>query len=166
MNEELINNKKNFPELDINRTKKSIGTKDDLRDDFYLKYKSPLVEYFSRINIGEYQLSVQASTFHYCEPRTNYDNLLSYNLVEVAIFRNGKFVNNVTEKFSRFEWSNLFEEGNTPVAGYVDLETVVKIINDIKLLDKEIGEEISDVPCCDICEMNPYDRMGIPCRFR
>ncbi len=45
-----------------------------------------------RIKIGEYELSIQASKFHYCTPRETITDLYKYKEMEVAIFNKDAWV--------------------------------------------------------------------------
>jgi hypothetical protein len=81
-----------------------------------------------------YSISIQASEFHYCNPRQTLDPD-KYTTMEIAIFnRRGSFFN-VKKSRSKFikdkEWLKLFESGSSPVAGYVPIETIQEIIDNL-----------------------------------
>jgi hypothetical protein len=48
--------------------------------------------HFNGITAGEYTLSIQASEYHYCEPRETLEDLSQYTEMEIAIFKNGEWV--------------------------------------------------------------------------
>jgi hypothetical protein len=76
-----------------------------------------------------YSMSVQASSFHYCEPRTDLGELSEYSSYEIAILDADKHLVNVQEKLPEIFSLGVFEEGDSPVAGYVTLEVLEKIEN-------------------------------------
>ena len=89
--------------------------------------------------IGNVKLSVQASSDHYCTPRVDGLDLDQYERVEVAILQDGKMTTPCKLALSRAvdidmpEWNeitridSLFEDGNSPVAGYVPIQDVQKL---------------------------------------
>jgi hypothetical protein len=60
---------------------------------------------------------VQASAFHYSTPRENGLPLEAYENVEVGFLLNGKLARPSDAGIEGFD--HLFEEGGSPVAGYV-----------------------------------------------
>lgn len=104
----------------------------------------------SAIDIGEgIKISVQASSGHYCSPRTTLKDLFEYDDFEILISYNDCYlvVVNDNMRFSNYE-AYIEEEdssgvrivvqngvyiitGGCPVAGYVPGEVVDSIINDL-----------------------------------
>lgn len=83
----------------------------------------------SRIEVGNFNLSVQASLYHYSTPRENLDDFSEYSQYEIAIFEGDDvWVSPRNDpRFSGQEWAAKFEDGGNPVAGYVDKKTVEEI---------------------------------------
>lgn len=48
---------------------------------------------YERIEIGNFGLSIQASSTHYSSPRKTLGNALDYNEFELAIFENDAWIN-------------------------------------------------------------------------
>ena len=74
---------------------------------------------------GEVQLSVQASNTHYCSPRKDGLDLDRYKTVEIAILSGGKMVKPSAVGVDGFDQH--FEDGDSPVAGYVPQDVVERI---------------------------------------
>lgn len=83
--------------------------------------------HLNRIKAGEYEMSIQASYAHYCEPRETLEDLTQYTEMELALFKNGKWVqprgDEKIKAFPRYaELEERYEEGNVPVAGWVPVD--------------------------------------------
>lgn len=78
------------------------------------------------IEVGNYQLSIQASETHYCDPRKTLLNLKDYKLMEVGIFKNKEWDD--LEKDSFFDkWKDrkeFLENYDGMVAGYVPINII------------------------------------------
>lgn len=72
-------------------------------------------------------LSVQASKYHYCTPRSGLGlSLDSYSAVELAILDSNKEIRR-PEGLLSADLCDLWEPGNIAVAGYVSQEDVERI---------------------------------------
>jgi len=80
-------------------------------------------------------LSVQASTFHYCSPRKNDLPLDAYESVEVGFLYRGRLARPSAAGIVGFD--DLFEEGGSPVAGFVSQADVTRLRNAIRLAGGE-----------------------------
>jgi len=77
---------------------------------------------FERLTFNDdIAISIQGSRFHYSTPQENRDNLNGFQAVEIAVFKDGKWA--IPVKFSE-----LFEDGETAVAGYVPKETAEEMV--------------------------------------
>ncbi|HUU87871.1 MAG TPA: hypothetical protein VMX17_08970 [Candidatus Glassbacteria bacterium] len=99
--------------------------------------------FFNSIEFGSIVVSIQGSKFHYCSPRIDLENLADYDSLEIAILQNNgeekRFINiHEDEKFSKFEWAVMFEEGSNPVAGYVPISEIERIMKDIISLTNQM----------------------------
>lgn len=82
---------------------------------------------FHRLELGNFELSVQASRTHYCTPRETLPSAEDYFEFEVGLFENGRWVNpTLDERFNpviaylRKHW----EDGPTGVGAYVPSEII------------------------------------------
>lgn len=87
----------------------------------------------NQIKVGGYELSIQASNFHYCTPRTDLP-LDEYEEMELAIFKNDKWVqprnDNKIKSFPRYEeLINLYEDGDIAVGGYIPIDLIQDLCN-------------------------------------
>ena len=92
--------------------------------------------FFKLIGFGSLGISIQGSQSHYCSPRINLENLTNYDSLEIAIlelYDDEKYFVNIREddRFKDFEWADRFEPGSNPVAGYVPILEVEKIMIDV-----------------------------------
>lgn len=103
----------------------------DFRELLECKDTSGIFRINEWINLGDYKLSIQASNSHYCTPRENLIDLFEYESMEVAIFKNGDFIN--LEKDSFFDkWKDrdlFLENYDTQVAGYVPIDVIQSLFN-------------------------------------
>ena len=86
---------------------------------------------FDRIQVGDnVELSVQASSSHYCRPRFTLP-IEQYENVELAIFRDNEFVSirDVSKNEDLIKRLNDYYEGT--VYGFVPVETVVYLYKDL-----------------------------------
>ena len=91
--------------------------------------------FYSRVVAGRFTVSVQASRFAYCAPREDLPIGL-YTKMEVAIFEKAEWVIPPQDtRLKNFDWACLFEDDpHTSVAGYVPVEVVQRICNDLEAL--------------------------------
>ena len=81
--------------------------------------------YFQFLKAGDFELSIQASSSHYCEPRENYLDPEDYTEFEMAIFKGSREWVQVREElilkdFPRIdELIGCTEEGESPISSYV-----------------------------------------------
>lgn len=93
---------------------------------------------FEKLNIGDITISIQASEFHYCEPRRSTSSLTNeileakdYTSFEVALMNDDGFVNpHEDERLSKRSWAKYW--GSDDVAGYVPRADVENLIADIE----------------------------------
>lgn len=90
--------------------------------------------------IAEYDISIQASSSHYCSPKISetHRRLHEYGSVEVAIIHrdNGSFLRPSDISLNLISWDKYWEKGRVPVAGYVDFHLVALLIS---LMQSEVG---------------------------
>ena len=81
------------------------------------------------IRAGNFQVSIQASSFHYCNPRENRPSMLDYASVEVALWQGEVCQELATPRNTAFLAP--FEEywGSDDVAAYVPWEVVQQIVD-------------------------------------
>lgn len=90
--------------------------------------------HFETLEVNGFQMSIQASDFHYCNPRIDLKHLDNYDTVEVAVFKNNEWFDVESIK----GMPQIFEpwyEGGTTVAGYVtmsDLDRIYTALKDYK----------------------------------
>lgn len=95
------------------------------------------------IETPKYNISIQASNTHYCEPRENFTELDSYEKVEVALFdKDYKWVQPRNEKdlFKFEDFDKLieyWENGDIPVGAYVPLKLINKFIKFLNQLEPD-----------------------------
>jgi len=87
------------------------------------------------------RLSVQASSMHYCSPREDYTDLDMYDAVEVGLYVGDSGLTRPSATLTRLQrllpflprtrqarkLDRLFEDGSSPVAGYVAQDDVDKL---------------------------------------
>lgn len=87
---------------------------------------SHFIRMLKRITVGAYELSIQASTYHYSIPNKTLVNLFDYEAMEVAIFKNKEWVN--VEEDSLFdEWEEreqFLKDYDGMVAGYIPIRMI------------------------------------------
>ena len=88
--------------------------------------------HFNHIEAGEYTLSVQASYYHYCDPRETLEDLSQYTEMELAIFKDGEWVqpreDEKIKQFSRYvELEEKYEQGGVPVGGYIPVSLLQEL---------------------------------------
>ena len=86
------------------------------------------------IEVGNYTLSIQASHFHYCTPRTTLINLFDYKTMEVAIFKDGEW-NNIRDDSFFDDWkyrTEFLENYDGMVAGYIPINIIQNLCNYIE----------------------------------
>ena len=93
-------------------------------------------DHFPGIRVGDFILSIQGSTHAYSVPQKDYYKLSDYDKLEVAIFDKQKqWVSPQSdERLKHFEWAKLFEENECPVAGYVTIPQIERIIENLLFL--------------------------------
>ena len=89
-----------------------------------LKRRTEDPRYFSTVIAGDFELSIQGSNIHYCEPKEIVD-ASQYKSLEMAIFKSsGEWVQareeSVLKDFPRIdELIGCTEEGESPISSYV-----------------------------------------------
>lgn len=91
--------------------------------------KSEPFRLFKGIDIGNFTVSIQASSNHYCTPRHTLKNLNEYEDMEIAIFEKDKWIQPHTDlRFKNFnrldELLNTYEAGDVAVGGYVPINLI------------------------------------------
>lgn len=94
---------------------------------------------YRHIPVGEFNLSIQASEHHYCNPRCTLP-LNAYSSMEMAIFRDKDWVNPKTdEQFKNFErlteLSERWEDGEVAVGGYIPVDLIQALCDYIEGLE-------------------------------
>ena len=90
-----------------------------------LKRRTEDPRYFSTVIAGDFELSIQASSSHYCEPRENYLDPEDYTEFEMAIFKGSREWVQVREELILKDFPRInklidrTEEGECPVSSYV-----------------------------------------------
>ena len=90
------------------------------------------------IKLNKLDISVQASKYHYCTPREDFDDINEYAKVEIALFnKDGGWVQPRTEPlladFNQLaELIEQYETGDTAVGYYVPIELVNKVFTTFK----------------------------------
>jgi hypothetical protein len=90
---------------------------------------------FAPVRVGAFEASIQASEYHYSEPRVTLPSGEDYTRFEIALFEvdGDKWISPTTDaRFQGKPWAGLFEDGGSPVAGYVDAKTVAQILADLR----------------------------------
>jgi hypothetical protein len=87
------------------------------------------IRHFNALEAGQYKISIQASKFHYCEPRETLGDLADYSEMEIAIFKNNKWVqprdDEYIQQFERFpELIEHYEDGDTAVGGWLPVDLI------------------------------------------
>lgn len=102
------------------------------------KFLSVHSRIFNPINVGDFQISIQGSQNHYCEPRATLP-IDNYSEMEIAIFEGDKWVQPHTdERFKNFsrlsELLDRYEEGGKAVGGYVSVDLIQDLCNYLEQL--------------------------------
>lgn len=87
---------------------------------------------FEALEVGNgIELSIQASKYHYCSPRKTLGFLEDYDTMELAILKDGRFVNveRVLPTFSMIDELNKSYEGT--VFGFVPVEVLEALYNEL-----------------------------------
>jgi hypothetical protein len=84
------------------------------------------------VSVGNISISIVASGFHYCSPREDDLPFGLYTAYEVGILRDGKLIR--PEFVGLGEFSDAFEPGDSPVAGWVDAAIVQAMIDKLRSL--------------------------------
>ena len=90
------------------------------------------------IKLNKLDISVQASKYHYCTPREDFDDINEYAEVEIALFnKDGGWAQPRTEPlladFNQLtELIEHYETGDTAVGYYVPIELVNNLIEYLK----------------------------------
>lgn len=90
------------------------------------------------MKLNKLDISVQASKYHYCTPREDFDDINEYAEVEIALFnKDGDWVQPRTEPlladFNQLaELIEHYETGGTAVGAYVPIELVNNLIEYLK----------------------------------
>lgn len=98
---------------------------------FKLNRVSDSPNHFEHIAIGPFKVSIQASTFSYCNPKITSENSDDYSAFEVAIFKDGKWFHpEADERFSNLVWASYWSP-HDDVAGYVPREQIECMLADL-----------------------------------
>ena len=116
--------------------------KQDFRDELLISGRICGGRNFDYLKIGQYELSIQASDCHYCEPRKTLDDIKLYKSWEIALFKNGEWLNieldEDKELFSKWKYYDEFlHRYDGMVAGYVSTEIIQDLCNFLKVLESE-----------------------------
>lgn len=92
----------------------------------------------NQISAGDYELSIQASEYHYCEPRKTIEDLSEYTSMEVAIFKDNSWVqprkDEYIKSFKRYkELIDCYEEGDIAVGGYIPVNLIQDLFDYLSL---------------------------------
>jgi hypothetical protein len=84
------------------------------------------------IKAGEYDMSIQFSEYHYCSPRISEDDPNFYDSMEIAIFKDRKWVqprnDEYIQNFPRFqELIERVEDGDVAVGGWVPVDVIQEL---------------------------------------
>lgn len=94
-----------------------------------LKRRTEDPKYFTTVIAGDFELSIQGSNTHYCEPKEIVD-ASQYKSLEMAIFKSsGEWVQvrkeSILKDFPRInELIDRTEEGESPVSYYVPVDLI------------------------------------------
>lgn len=95
------------------------------------------VSMFSSIKIGgNFAVSIQASSTHYCTPRKTLPNASDYTAFEIAIFEDGDWISPLEDdRFSEIRHliQDNYETGTCPVGAYISDDVVQKICDFIEM---------------------------------
>jgi hypothetical protein len=92
---------------------------------------------FNHIKVGNnFAISIQANENSYCSPRDNFEFASDYDNFEIALFKSSGIKWEIFQPrdyfpAERFDWVELFEEGDCSVAGWVTPSKIEKIIIDM-----------------------------------
>lgn len=90
---------------------------------------------FDKIKLGEYELSIQASEYHYCTPRETLENIYDYDAMEVAIFKNNDF-HDISEDRFFYDWAHyeeFLERYDGMVASYLSINIIQSLFEFISI---------------------------------
>ena len=115
----------------------------DFRDLLVLKSKSDHsfglepTRLFCQVNIGDYQASIQASAFHYCQPRNTLEDIYGYESMEMALFKDNSWINPIEdERFMDFkrlnELEDFWENGDVSVGSFIPIDLIQDLCNYIE----------------------------------
>jgi len=114
---------------------KNSNSHTDFRDLLVRNEERPWM--FNPIKMGRFTLSIQASEYHYSEPRKSGLLPKDYERWEVALFFNGKWVKLHKWKFYyRGPWAEFHEGLEFGVFAYMPTDVVQKLYERIELLSK------------------------------
>ncbi|XZI03012.1 hypothetical protein ACSXE3_15305 (plasmid) [Clostridium perfringens] len=102
---------------------------------------SPFIRMLKRIPLGAYELSIQASTYHYSIPNKTLVNLFDYEAMEVAIFKNEEWVNVEQDSFFN-EWEEreqFLKDYDGMVARYIPIRMIQSLCDYIDENQKATG---------------------------
>lgn len=90
---------------------------------------------FKSIKIGKFDASIQASKYHYCEPRQTADPIRYYSM-EMAIFEGKEWINPLEDgRFKGFEKELNWELGSHGVGGYIPVSTIQELCEYMEKID-------------------------------
>jgi hypothetical protein len=96
---------------------------------------------FNHIKIGNnFAISIQASQNSYCSPRDNFEFASDYDNFEIALLKSSSIKWKIFQPrdyfpVEKFNWVELFDEGDFAVAGWIPISQIEKIIEDLIRVD-------------------------------
>lgn len=94
------------------------------------------------LKIGSIELSVQASSMHYCSPRMDGLPLDAYDAVEIAIIadkpedESGRGLI-LPSRLGVGGWDHFFEDCSSPVAGYFPADVLPALIDQLQASQRQ-----------------------------
>lgn len=108
-----------------------------------IKESYPSFTSYKTIQAGNYKISIQASSYHYSNPRINSGDLYVYESMEIALFDlNDKWVipseDEYILKFDRIEeLIYCYEDGDCPVGAYVPVKLIQSLFDYLSGYEEE-----------------------------
>lgn len=100
-----------------------------------LKRSSENQRHFDRITVGKFKVSIQASEYHYCEPRKSGLKPEEYTKFEMAIFDENDTWVVPPRDLKEMPHSEMFEDlESSSVAGYLESEKIQEILTYLETL--------------------------------
>ena len=96
---------------------------------------------FIPIQLGNhFAISIQAGEYNYCSPRDYFEYASEYDNFEIALLKASSLEWTMIQPRNffpeeKFDWVELFEKGDSAVAGWVSIQKIEKIVEDVLRLD-------------------------------